>query len=157
MDVFPVCHVPCGIGHCQKAKDFMEGSGSTAVSVAVPMSEHVKWMAQPVKYGLLVRVHFPDRLCLEAGLVAKPAALFIDHFAGFAGGGFHAGGFHAGGYDGARYGGYRGGAWAGDRYWHAPVYHGAWYAGARGAAVGAAYNPYVLSDQCGYYPYSPCE
>jgi hypothetical protein len=90
---------------------------------------------------------------LEGSLAGSsgPAALFIDHFGGFGGG------FRADGFEGERFGGYRGGAWAGDRYWHAPVYHGAWYAGARRTAVGAAYNSYVVPDQCGYYPYSPCE
>jgi hypothetical protein len=93
-----------------------------------------------------------DVAVLEGSLAGSsgPAALFIDHFAGFGGG------FHAGGFDAARVGGYRG-AWAGDRYWHAPVYRGAWYAGARESTASAAYNSYVIPDQCGYYPYSPCE
>ncbi|MGO4388263.1 hypothetical protein AB4Y85_12055 [Microvirga sp. 2YAF29] len=95
-----------------------------------------------------------DVAILEGNLngASGPAALFIDHFGGF-GGGF--GGFHggvAGGFD-------RGGDVAGVRgtYWHAPVYRGAWYAGARDSTYGAAYNSYVVPDQCGYYPYSPCE
>jgi hypothetical protein len=42
------------------------------------------------------------------------------------------------------------------RYWHAPAYHGAWYAGGRVSNASAAYNSYVIPNQCGYYPYSPC-
>ncbi|MGO4526957.1 hypothetical protein AB4097_19120 [Microvirga sp. 2MCAF35] len=41
-------------------------------------------------------------------------------------------------------------------YWHAPVYHGAWYRGGRVSNASAAYNSYVIPNQCGYYPYSPC-
>jgi hypothetical protein len=117
---------------------------------------------------------------LEGNLAGSsgPAALFIDHFGGFAGGGFRAGGFggfhaagiggfRAEGFDAARVGGFRGGAWDAGRYWHAPVYHGAWYGSgagvaagvAAGAALGAAAtaNPYLgYSAYCGYYPYPPC-
>ncbi|WP_457094116.1 hypothetical protein [Microvirga sp. P5_D2] len=83
-----------------------------------------------------------DVAVLEGDLTGAsgPAALFIDHFAGF-GGGFD----RAGDYRGAR-----------SAYWHAPVYHGAWYAGARDSTASAAYNSYVIPNQCGYYPYSPC-
>jgi hypothetical protein len=42
------------------------------------------------------------------------------------------------------------------RYWHAPAYHGAWYAGGRVSNASAAYNSYVIPNQCGYYPYEPC-
>jgi hypothetical protein len=42
------------------------------------------------------------------------------------------------------------------RYWHAPVHHGAWYAGGRVSTESAAYDSYVIPNQCGYYPYSPC-
>ena len=119
-----------------------------------------------------------DVVVLEGNLAGSsgPAALFIDHFGGFAGGGFHAGGFggfhaggfRAGGFDAARFGGYRGGAWAGGRYWHAPVYHGAWYGAgaaaagiAAGTAMGAAEAAYPDlgyggGGLCGYYPYGPC-
>jgi hypothetical protein len=111
-----------------------------------------------------------DVVVLEGSLAGSsgPAALFIDHFGGFAGGGFHAGGFRAGGFDAARFGGYRGGAWAGGRYWHAPVYHGAWYGAgaaaagiAAGTAMGAAEAAYPDlgyggGGLCGYYPYGPC-
>src|SRR5215213_9360469 len=83
-----------------------------------------------------------DVVVLEGSLATSngPAALFIDHFGAF-GGGFD----RVGDVSGVR-----------SAYWHAPVYHGAWYAGARHAAVGAAYNSYVIPNQCGYYPYEPC-
>ena len=120
-----------------------------------------------------------DVAVLEGSLngASGPAALFIDHFAGFGGGfgGFH-GGFAGGGFRGGdvdRFGGDRYGyARVGDvnvmhgNYWHAPVYRGAWYGAgataagiAAGTAMGAAEaaNPYLgYGGQCGAYPYPPC-
>ncbi|WP_114948271.1 hypothetical protein [Microvirga calopogonii] len=80
-----------------------------------------------------------DVAVLEGNLAGAsgPAALFIDYFAG----------------DFDRAGDYRG---ARSAYWHAPVYHGAWYGRSGVSNASAAYNSYVIPNQCGYYPYSPC-